>query len=31
VQELLARSGVAYDHGARDDPYSFLPSWLHPR
>jgi len=31
VQELLARRAVAYDREARDDPYSFLPSWLHPR
>ena len=31
LQTLLEASGVAYDKNATDDPYSFLPSWLHPR
>jgi cysteine synthase A len=31
VQELLARSHVAYDTALVVDPYSFLPTWLHPR
>jgi len=31
LQKLLEESGVAYDKSAKDDPYSFLPSWLHPR
>jgi cysteine synthase A len=31
LQELLDRSNVAYDRALKVDPYSFLPSWLHPR
>jgi cysteine synthase A len=31
LQELLDRAGVAYESGSTDDPYSFLPTWLHPR
>jgi cysteine synthase A len=31
LQDLLARSGVAYDTTVNVDPYSFLPTWLHPR
>ena len=31
LQTLLEASGVAYDKSVTDDPYSFLPSWLHPR
>ncbi len=31
LQTLLEESRVAYDQSAKDDPYSFLPSWLHPR
>ena len=31
LQTLLDNSGVAYDKTARDDPYGFLPDWLHPR
>ncbi|MHA1189338.1 MAG: glutaredoxin domain-containing protein, partial [Alphaproteobacteria bacterium] len=27
----LAALDVAYDTGFADDPYSFLPKWLHPR
>jgi cysteine synthase A len=30
-QELLEKNHVAYDRSLRVDPYSFLPSWLHPR
>ncbi len=29
--ELLEKSGVKYDRKVDVDPYSFLPSWLHPR
>jgi cysteine synthase A len=31
LQSLLDASGVAYATDGLDDPYSFLPSWLHPR
>jgi cysteine synthase A len=31
LQALLEKSGVAYARTASADPYSFLPSWLHPR
>jgi cysteine synthase A len=31
VQELLRQSGVPYDAQAQEDPYQFLPTWLHPR
>ena len=31
LQELLIRHAVSYDRNVRVDPYSFLPSWLHPR
>ena len=31
LQTLLDSSGVDYDKSARDDPYGFLPDWLHPR
>ncbi|TDJ27848.1 MAG: cysteine synthase A [Gammaproteobacteria bacterium] len=31
LQTLLENSGVAYDKSVKEDPYSFLPSWLHPR
>jgi cysteine synthase A len=31
VQELLRKSGVRFDAQAQEDPYSFLPTWLHPR
>ena len=30
-QELLAKSKVAYHSDVEIDPYSFFPSWLHPR
>ena len=30
-QELLERNNVAYDRSLKVDPYSFLPTWLHPR
>jgi cysteine synthase A len=31
VQQLLEEHEVAFDRSASDDPYSFLPGWLHPR
>lgn len=31
LQRLLDANGVAYAKDAAADPYSFLPSWLHPR
>jgi len=31
LQALLDEHKVSYDHSVRVDPYSFLPSWLHPR
>ncbi len=31
VQTLLEKNGVGYNKSVKDDPYSFLPSWLHPR
>jgi cysteine synthase A len=31
LQKLLGESGVAYNQGLNLDPYSLLPSWLHPR
>jgi len=31
LQELLARSNVSYDTSVKVDPYSFLPTWLHPK
>lgn len=31
LQALLDEHHVAYDRSVRIDPYSFLPSWLHPR
>lgn len=31
LQDLLATSGVTYDTTVKVDPYSFLPTWLHPR
>ncbi len=31
LQTLLEKSSVAYDKSVKQDPYSFLPSWLHPR
>jgi cysteine synthase A len=30
-QDLLERNNVAYDRSVKVDPYSFLPTWLHPR
>jgi len=30
-QELLEKNSVAYDRSLNVDPYSFLPTWLHPR
>jgi cysteine synthase len=31
LQGLLEKSGIAYDRSVQVDPYSFLPTWLHPR
>jgi cysteine synthase A len=31
LQSLLEKSGVSYLPSAQADPYSFLPTWLHPR
>jgi cysteine synthase A len=31
LQGMLAEHGVEIDDGAAVDPYSFLPTWLHPR
>ena len=31
LQSLLQRSHVAFDRDSKVDPYSFLPTWLHPR
>jgi cysteine synthase A len=31
IQQLLEARNVSYDKSARVDPYSFLPTWLHPR
>ena len=31
LQALLGRSNVSYDTSLKIDPYSFLPTWLHPR
>jgi len=31
LQELLRKSNVAFDTDVTVEPYSFLPSWLHPR
>jgi len=31
LQELLEKNQVAYERNAQLDPYSFLPTWLHPR
>jgi cysteine synthase len=30
-QELLEKNNVVYDRSLKVDPYSFLPTWLHPR
>lgn len=31
MQELLEQSAVPYNKTVSDDPYSFLPGWLHAR
>ena len=31
LQQMLESGKVPYDREVRIDPYSFLPSWLHPR
>jgi len=30
-QQLLEKNSVVYDRSLKVDPYSFLPTWLHPR
>jgi cysteine synthase A len=31
LQRLLERAGVAFNQAVQVDPYSLLPTWLHPR
>ena len=31
LQPMLEKSRVSYDREMDADPYSFLPTWLHPR
>jgi len=31
LQKLLGQSGVAFNQAVQVDPYSLLPTWLHPR
>ena len=31
LQQLLTRHGVRFDESVRVDPYTLLPTWLHPR
>jgi cysteine synthase A len=31
LQAELKRSGAGFDEEAEFDPYSLLPTWLHPR
>ena len=31
LQKLLGQSGVGYNNTVQVDPYSLLPTWLHPR
>jgi len=31
LQKLLKQARVKYDETVNIDPYSFLPTWLHPR
>ena len=31
LQKLLANNAVAFNQGVKAEPYSFLPTWLHPR
>lgn len=31
LQQMLENAGVQYDKSKTSDPYSFLPTWLHPR
>jgi len=31
LQQLLDKNDIAYDRSLKLDPYTFLPSWLHPR
>jgi cysteine synthase A len=31
LQQIMERSGISFSRASTVDPYSFLPSWLHPR
>ncbi len=31
LAQRLQRHGIPHDSGVQDDPYGFLPGWLHPR
>ena len=31
LQNLMKENGVDFDDNVNVDPYSFLPTWLHPR
>jgi cysteine synthase A len=31
LQAMLSSSSVVYRHDSEIDPYSLLPTWLHPR
>ena len=31
MQKLLQENSVTYNAGVSDDPYTFLPGWLHSR
>ena len=31
LQQIMDRNGISFSRAPADDPYSFLPSWLHPR
>ena len=31
LQQLLEKAGVGFSAEQTADPYSFLPTWLHPR
>jgi cysteine synthase A len=31
LQQIMDRSKIPFNHSLSVDPYSFLPSWLHPR
>ena len=31
LQQIMDHNGISFSRAPADDPYSFLPSWLHPR